>query len=352
MDSITQAVLGATIQGALLGRWQGRKALLYGALLGTLPDMDVVIDYGDAVADMTYHRGFSHSLLVLSAVALLLTWLVRRLYPHPAYSARRLLATIALVLLTHPLLDSFTSYGTQLFWPLTPTPTAWSSIFIIDPLYTLPLLTAVLLGLLFGLADKTSKAPAIALALSTLYLASTLAGKYMAEQRVEAELSRQGIQAETLFSTPTPLNSLLWRVIVLDGESYHEALVGWFDRQPPQLGRIPRGTRLAQALDHSPAHHRLVWFTDGVLRYDQIGDHLVATDLRLGMTGFHPFRFDFAHWENGEWQVQREVERWPVERGDLARLWLLWQRIWHPELDVPLVAWAGELSKPVLGKAH
>jgi inner membrane protein len=226
MDSITQAVLGATIQGALLGRWQGRKALLYGALLGTLPDMDVVIDYGDAVADMTYHRGFSHSLLVLSAVALLLTWLVRRLYPHPAYSARRLLATIALVLLTHPLLDSFTSYGTQLFWPLTPTPTAWSSIFIIDPLYTLPLLTAVLLGLLFGLADKTSKAPAIALALSTLYLASTLAGKYMAEQRVEAELSRQGIQAETLFSTPTPLNSLLWRVIVLDGESYHEALVG------------------------------------------------------------------------------------------------------------------------------
>ncbi len=59
MDSITQAVLGASIQGALLGRWQGRKALLYGAMLGTLPDLDVVIDYGDSVAAMTYHRGFS-----------------------------------------------------------------------------------------------------------------------------------------------------------------------------------------------------------------------------------------------------------------------------------------------------
>ena len=65
MDSITQAVLGAGVQAALLGRWQGRKALLYGAMLGTLPDLDVVIDYGDAVAQMTYHRGFSHSLLVL-----------------------------------------------------------------------------------------------------------------------------------------------------------------------------------------------------------------------------------------------------------------------------------------------
>lgn len=44
MDSITQAVLGASIQGALLGRWQGRKALLYGATLATLPDLDVIID--------------------------------------------------------------------------------------------------------------------------------------------------------------------------------------------------------------------------------------------------------------------------------------------------------------------
>ena len=66
MDSITQAVLGASIQGALLGRWQGRKALLYGATLATLPDLDVIMDYGDAVANMTYHRGFSLSLIHIS----------------------------------------------------------------------------------------------------------------------------------------------------------------------------------------------------------------------------------------------------------------------------------------------
>lgn len=92
-----------------------------------------------------------------------------------------------------------------------------------------------------------AKAPLVALALSTLYLSSTLAGKSMVEQRVEAQLARQGIQAEALFSTPTPLNSLLWRVIVLDGAYYHEALVGWFDQQPPQLSSMPRGTALAEA---------------------------------------------------------------------------------------------------------
>ena len=350
MDSITQAVLGASIQGALLGRWQGRKALLYGAMLGTLPDLDVVIDYGDAVADMTYHRGFSHSLFVLSGVALLLTWLARRFRPHPGYSANRLLLTLWLVLITHPLLDAFTSYGTQLFWPLMPTPSAWSSLFIIDPLYTLPLLVAVVIGLFNGLREQAWRVPAVALALSTLYIGFSLAGKYMAEQRVEAELARQGIVAEQLFITPTPLNSLLWRVIVLDGEHYHEALIGWFDDAPPQLQRLPRGTQLREQLLDSPAHRRLAWFTDGVLRYDQIGDRLIVTDLRLGMTGFHPFRFDFARLQDGQWQVHRHIERLPFERGEPEHLLVLLKRIWQPQLPVPLLAWAGELEKPLLSE--
>jgi inner membrane protein len=351
MDSITQAVLGASIQGALLGRWQGRKALLYGAMLGTLPDLDVVIDYGDAVADMTYHRGFSHSLFVLTGLALLLTWLTQRFRHNPGYSAQRLFLTVWLVLITHPLLDSFTSYGTQLFWPLTSIPTAWSSIFIIDPLYTVPLCIAVALGLLYGLRgnglqNTAAKAPALALLISSLYLAFTLGGKYMAEQRVEAELARQGIEAQQIFSTTTPFNSLLWRVIVLDGEDYHESLVSWFDSQPPQLTRIPRGTHLAAVLTESPAHARLAWFTNGVLRYDLIDNHLIVTDIRLGMTGFHPFRFDFATQQNGQWQLTEQIQRLPMERGDLSRLQLLWTRIWQPEIEVPLMAWANELSKP------
>lgn len=356
MDSITQAVLGATIQGALLGRWQGRKALLYGAMLGTLPDLDVVIDYGDAVADMTYHRGFSHSLFVLTGLALLLTWLTRRFRHNPGYSAQRLFITLWLVLITHPLLDSFTSYGTQLLWPLTPIPTAWSSIFIIDPLYTVPLCIAVALGLLYGLRDtglqKTAaKAPALALLVSSLYLGFTLGGKYMAEQRVEAELARQGIEAQQIFSTTTPFNSLLWRVIVLDGEDYHEALVSWFDDAPPTLARIPRGTHLAAALADSPAHARLAWFTNGVLRYDQLGEQLVVTDIRLGMTGFHPFRFDFATLENGQWRVHDDIQRLPMDRGDLSRLQLLWARIWQPKVQVPLLAWADELRKAPLASS-
>ncbi|MGP1614326.1 MAG: metal-dependent hydrolase, partial [Pollutimonas bauzanensis] len=108
MDSLTQAALGAGISGAMLGRFHGRKALLAGALLATLPDLDVLIDYGDPVSGMINHRGFSHSLFVLTGVAALLTAALRRWKPAQEYGAGRLLLALWLVLITHPLLDAFT----------------------------------------------------------------------------------------------------------------------------------------------------------------------------------------------------------------------------------------------------
>ncbi|MCY1427067.1 LexA-binding, inner membrane-associated putative hydrolase [compost metagenome] len=270
--------------------------------------------------------------------------LVRRWRPNPGYSTRRLFLSLWLVLATHPLLDCFTSYGTQLFWPLLTPPIAWSSIFIIDPLYTLPLLAAVVGALLFDLRRRPPRLPLAALALSSLYLAASLAGKFMAEQRVAEVLDQEGIRPQAVFTTPTPFNTLLWRVIVLDGEDYHEALVSWFDRKPPQLERIPRGTDLARHLRDSPQHVRLAWFTHGILRYDQIDQVLVVTDLRLGMTGFHPFRFVLAERRDGRWRPVDEARRWPIGRGDLTRLNVLWQRIWHQDQPVPLSSWAGLLK--------
>lgn len=342
MDSLTQALLGATVQAAVLGRWQGRKALLYGALLGTLPDLDVVIDYGDAVANMTHHRGFSHSLPVLTGIAVLLAGLARRLRPHPGYGGLRLFMAVWLVLITHPLLDAFTSYGTQLLWPLNTPPVAWSSVFIIDPLYSLPLLLAVLAGLVSG--ARMPRGFAVALGLSTLYLAFTLSGKWMAERRVEQVLARQGVTDSVLFSAPTPFNSLLWRVVRVAGDDYQEALVGWLDREAPSLVSLPRGGQLAAVLDDSPAHARLRWFTGGLLRYDVSGDRLLVTDLRLGMTGHHPFRFPLAVRDAQGWHPVAHPERLPFDRGTRAHLAALWRRIWQQQPELPLADWARNLE--------
>ena len=98
-------------------------------------------------------------------------------------------------------------------------------------------------------------------------------------------------------------------------------------------------------LRHSPQHQRLGWFTQGVLRYDRIGNELIVTDLRLGMTGFHPFRFVFAEHLDGRWQPLAQVERLAFSRGQPEHLLTLWQRIWDEREPLQLVSWAKALQE-------
>lgn len=304
MDSLTQACLGGALGGSLLGRRLGRKAVLIGAALGTLPDLDVVIDYGDAVADYTYHRGFSHSLAVLGTLATLLALITVRFAPRDIPLSRWWLF-YGTCLLTHPLLDAFTTYGTQLWWPLTTPPVSWSTIFIIDPLYTLPLLSVVIFTLIRGYSPRALH---WGLALSSAYLAFSLGAKTLIEARIEPLLAERGLADAPRLVQPTPFNTLLWRVTVIDGDDYHEMLVGLFDDHFPQLERFPRGARLETAALDTTSGQRLAWFAGPFLRYrahETDGVRwLVATDLRLGFPGFYPFNFRLAKGDgSGNWRA-------------------------------------------------
>lgn len=192
MDSLTQIALGAAIGEATLGRKAGHRAMLWGAVCGTLPDLDVFIPMGDAVQSFTYHRSFSHSLFVLAAITPLLAWLILKLHPQTAAHRRGWLWLVLLALGTHPLLDSFTVYGTQLFWPFHTTPMSWSTIFIIDPLYTVPLLVGVICALVARRESNWGRRMnAAGLALSSLYLVWTVGAKLHVEQVARESLARR-----------------------------------------------------------------------------------------------------------------------------------------------------------------
>ncbi|MBV7485620.1 metal-dependent hydrolase [Bordetella sp. BOR01] len=341
MDSLTQAVLGAGIQGALLGRYQGRKALLYGGLLATLPDLDVLMRYPDPVSLMTYHRGFSHSVFVLTALAAVLAWLVRKKWPRAPYSAGRLFLTLFLVLVTHPVLDAFTVYGTQLFWPLPLIPESWSAVYIIDPLFTVPLAAAVLGAAVVGCTLRTRRVLAAVLVFCAAYLGVSLAGRWHAEQQVAQALREQGVQTTALLATPMPLNTLLWRAIAKDGEGhYYEAVSGWFDRDPPEMLRLPLHLPQADALKGVALHERLRWFTNDWLRYDALDDTLVVTDLRMGVAGYYTFRFVMAERDaDGIWHAVTP-RRWPSGRGGWPQMQLLLARIFNSGTPLPLADWA------------
>jgi len=347
MDSVTQAVLGAGIQGALLGRFQGRRALIYGAALATVPDLDVLMRYPDPVSLMTYHRGFSHSIFVLTGLALLLTWLIRKFWPqaqYGEYGGRRLFLTLWLVLVTHPVLDAFTVYGTQLFWPLAAIPESWSAIFIIDPIYTVPLLLGVVYAIAVGMTSRARRFLAGALIFSTAYLGFGLASRIVTEDRVRDAMQQQGIAVTELRAVSMPFNTLVWRVIAKTADGhYYESVSSLFDRSPPEWLRQPLNLDLGQTLETVPLHARLRWFTDNWLRYDAIGDALVVTDLRMGMAGHYTFRFKMAERApDGGW-TPVTPSSWPSERGGWEELKLVLARILHAEPPLPLAEWS-ELS--------
>lgn len=340
MDSLTQAVLGAAVQGAGMGKHQGRKALAYGAMLGTLPDLDVLIRYSDPVSSMTYHRGFSHSVFVLAALAALIAWAVKKRYPDAPYSQQRLFWTTAAALITHPLIDACTVYGTQLLWPFTPVPQQWSAVFIIDPLYTVPMLLALLAVLWRGITRRTHAALMATLAFSTAYLVWGAYGQWHHEQRVAEHLRTQGVTVTRIMATPLPLNTLAFRVVAQsDHGDYIEAISGWRDHAAPEYIRLPQGLAQAQPLRGNPLYQRLQWFTDGWLRVDEEGGKLVVSDLRMGISGALTFRFVMAERDGSAWKAVVPY-RYGEQMPDIAPLLeRLWPRIWRGE-PLPLQEWA------------
>ncbi|MFC4259941.1 metal-dependent hydrolase [Marinobacter lacisalsi] len=322
MDSVTQAALGACIGGAVASRTLGRAAFIGGAALGTLPDLDVMLDYGTAIANFTQHRGFSHSLFILVPLAVALALALHRWKPQ--LSRGRWLAFTLLILVTHPLLDSLTTYGTQLFWPLGP-PVGTTSIFIIDPLYTLPLLLAVLYG---AFKPPAPRAQGVALALSSAYLLWALGAQTLVDQRVEEHLAGQGLAGAPRMVQPMPFTTLLWRVTVLGADERLEMVTGPFEGDRPlTVERFPRDPALIEQLVSFREGQRLFWFTDGFLDVSIRDSSLLATDIRLGVPGAHPFTFVIARQDaDGEWSATASTqEPRPTMRNDALRAF--WSRL-------------------------
>ena len=327
MDSVTQIVLGASVAGVCAPAGSRRRALLVGAALGTLPDLDVLIDYGGAVENYTYHRGFSHSLFVLAPFALLL-WVVLSKFWTPVRQAPgRWFLAIFLALATHPLLDAHTSYGTQLLWPLTPPPVAWSTIFIIDPLYTLPLLAGVLAALVRPLAESTRKLLWSGIITSSIYLGWTWVGKSMVDDNVEQTLVAQGIKANSYFTAPTPFNTLLWRVVVMTDDGYLEGFDSLaFDDGPLSFASYPSDRQSLEKAGNVWAVKRLRWFSRDLLKAEVDDGILSLADLRMGQEPYYVFTHAVATIGNPHWH---EIETRRISnRIDLAVLKMNWERIW------------------------
>ena len=333
MDSLSQAALGAAVGEAAAGRNAGRKAAAWGAALATLPDLDVFIPLANDVAEFTSHRSVTHSLPVMAVAAPVLVWLLGRLHPQVRADRRRWSVLVLACLWTHALLDAFTAYGTQLLWPLPVAPVAWSTIFIIDPAYTLPLLAGVIIAMARRgrLAHRCNTA---GLCLSAAYLLWTAAAQDHVEDLGSGAAAAGGVEVERVMATPTPFNSLLWRILAMTPEGdylegYHSLADG--DDRPPALRRHDGGRPLLEPLFHTWAVRRLQWFTDGYYAARLDGRRVVLVDLRMGLGPFYVFQFVVGEIRGGGQPAPVTAVRAAAPATSRGQFAWVWRRIWDAD---------------------
>lgn len=330
MDSLTQIVLGAAVGEVVLGKKVGNRAILWGAIAGTIPDLDVLAKlFFDDLTANELHRGPTHSILFCLIASPLLAWWLKRhrrsllvffiallslvfmrgaeLVPQLVLAGSAILISVLIwrrtqerndasfkdwtllfwwALVTHPILDCHTTWGTQLLWPL-PVKFAWNNIFVVDPLYTLPFLVCVIAAMFYKRTDpKRRILNRLGIVLSSTYMLITLGLKWKAHTEVADSLDRQRIDHQGISTRPTPFNSILWSVNVNLEDRYKLGLHSLFDTKPEvELVDVPKNhDRLGKWEDH-PDVQRLIRLADDNYVISERNDTLIFNDLRFGQMG-------------------------------------------------------------------
>ena len=283
MDPLSQGVLGASASQSFAGEpGKQRLALLVGILAGMAPDLDVFIrSADDPLLFLEFHRQFTHSLFFIPVGALLCALLLHPLTRRTlTFSTTYLYAFLGYA--THGLLDSCTSYGTQLFWPLSDVRVSWNNVSIIDPLFTLPVLVLICVAF----ARKQSRYARFALAYALIYLSLGVVQRERAESVALALAEERGHIPTRLAVKPTLGNLYLWRLIYEYAGRYYvdAAKVGWNEvsvrgssiDKLDVAGDYP--WLLADSIQAQDIE-RFRWFSDGFIARNP-DNHLMIMDVR------------------------------------------------------------------------
>ena len=317
MDSLTQIILGAACGEIVLGKKIGNKALLFGAIGGTIPDLDVFIGkllYNNEIQAMAFHRGFMHSILFAILGSFFFGWITYRLYnTGKRTNSTNLKGWITLffwAIFTHPLLDCFTPYGTQLFAPFSNYRVAFNNISVVDPLYTLPFLICMIVVLFFKRTDsKRLKWTKAGIYISSFYMLFTLGNKIYIDSVFKKSFNKAGIAFDRFSAQPSILNTILWYAVAETKDKYYLTFYSLLDKSATanKIITIDKDHNLVDMNDENLK--TLAWFSNNyykISKKDKIGTYKY-TDLRYPMLdpdNLDTSVFNFTiYFKNKEWDI-------------------------------------------------
>ncbi len=290
MDSLTQIVLGAAVGEVILGKKLGNKALFWGAIAGTIPDLDVFAKFivSDKMSSMLMHRAFSHSFLFAFLMAPIFGFTLFKIFKNSIATFKDWTLVFFWGFLTHILLDVQTTYGTQLLWPFH-NRLAISNVFVVDPLYTIPFLIFVITIMFYKRSNpKRAKINRIGIYISTGYLVLTLFFKLYTYQVFLKNIKSQNIVYNRIETGPTPLNSILWYANIETDNNYYIGYYSLLDKDKNiKFKKFDKNYALRKKLKSYRNFNRMNKFSKDWYILSQTDDGIIYYDnIRFGTDGF------------------------------------------------------------------
>lgn len=322
MDSLTQIVLGAACGEVALGKKIGNKALLFGAIGGTIPDLDVIGNfiYSNEIDKLAFHRGFSHSIVFACIASLVIGFLVYELYNSgkrkDTTTLKDWIWLFFLSIFTHPILDSFTPYGTQLFLPFTDYRVAFNNISVADPLYTFPFLMCLIVAMFFRRNNpRRIKWAKAGIYISSAYMLFTIGNKIYIDSVFKKSYEKAEINYNRFSAQPTILNNFLWYSVAETDTDYKLTFYSIFDDADvaTKFASLPKNHDLVD-MNH-PDLEVLKWFSKGYFSLYEIDStkRIIYNDLRYPLLNEDDINSSLFSFE-----LVQEGDRWntrPPERN-------------------------------------
>ncbi len=285
MDSITHIALGACMGEAFLDRKLGKKAMLWGALAQSVPDVDFIASFWmNTSSNLLAHRGFTHSFLFVLIIAVLFSLLAERWHRPHNITLQKWFLFFGGVIFFHVFIDAFNNYGVGWFEPFTHKRISFNAIYVADPFFSIwPGIAVIMLIISKHGHSQRKKWWTMGLGLSSLYLLYCIFNKIMINSDVKHILKKQDIQYSRYFTTPTTLQNWLWYVVAGNDSGYHIGYRSVFDsKKQIDFEYFPRNEFLLDSVEDTEALQKLKRFSQEFYTAEKWNDTLVFNDLRFG----------------------------------------------------------------------
>ena len=333
MDSLTHIALGACIGEAFFEKGFGKKAMVWGALAQSIPDIDFITSFWMTTpGTLLAHRGFTHSILFAVLIIPLFAFSADRIHRPHNIKFKTWLMFFSAEVFVHLFIDGFNNYGTGWFEPFSHLRFSFNTIYVADILFSIwPAIALFALIVLNKHSNARKFWWRFGVILPFIYLSYCSINKLKIDHDVKKSFAAQHIPHEKYFTTPAPLQNWLWFVVAGNDSGYYVGYRSLFDSKlNTDFRYFPRNDSLLKPMGNDESIQQLTRFSQGFYTIEKWNDTLIFNDLRFGqIIGWKDptEKFVFHYYLQYPDENEIVVQRGRFAKWDKEVLKAFWKRI-------------------------